>query len=236
MKKKIFILFITLFLVGCSVDYNLVITDTRAVRENFEVRVNNEMIPEEYSSVNEFLDYFSSVYRNIEGNESYNIKTRKGNFVSLFRVNRNYFSIRDYINSNSFKSMFNDAAIYDEGSYLTFRTSNNIYLEIMQLDFVLDEDYYYEEFNINIKFYNNVVDHNADNFDERNNILTWVVTRENATDHIYFKIDGNVRYGVMIKDIIQTNLIEIIVITGVVGGAIIFVSYASIKAKKNNKI
>lgn len=236
MKKKFLILFTALFLTGCSVDYNLVITDKRIVKENFEVTVNNSKMTENYSSVDEYLDYFSNMYKEMPGNEKYTIKTKKGTSFSSFIVSNQYANLNDYVESRSFNSMFDDAAITDVGSYVTFKTTKNVYLEMLNADYIIDENYYYDEFKINIKFYNNVVDHNADSVDASNNVYTWVVTSSNPKDYVYFKIDGKKRYDIIIKDIIQTHFIEFLVVGGVVVVAIIGGLYFTIKIKRSNKI
>ena len=75
--KKILILLTILCLTGCSVQYDLTITNKEQVKEKFYVYVKNEKMLETHSSVNEYLDYYSNLYKNNYGYDKYTITTKK---------------------------------------------------------------------------------------------------------------------------------------------------------------
>jgi len=234
--KKIIIFFLLKFLTGCSVQYDLTITDKEKVVENFKIYVPNEEILSSYSTIDEYLDYYSNIYSKNQGYEKFNITTKKSKPSSYFTVKNNYNSLDDYIESLSFKSMFNDAGIERVGKYVIFESSKNAYLESIRTGAVISEEDQYESFKISIKFYNEVTDSNAEEIDEKNNIYSWIVSEDSATDYIYFKIGPKVKYNVVVMDYIQNNLTTIVIIGSAIlllGSIIIFIL---IKSKKNNEV
>lgn len=234
--KKLLMFVLLLLLTGCSVEYDLTITDKEKVIEEFKIYVDNEEILSSYSSIEEYLDYYSNLYKANLGYDEFNIISKKSNPQSYFIVNNEYLSLDSYIGSLSFKSMFTSATIERVGNYITFTTSGNSYLESIKNGMVISEEEQYEEFKISIKFYNEVTDSNADLVDEKNNVYTWIVNEDSDNNYIYFKIGPSVRYDVVIMDYIQDNIVAIAIIGGliiVMGGVILFIIA---KSKKNNEV
>jgi len=234
--KKLLIFISLILLTGCSVNYDLTITDKEKVIEEFKVYVDNEEILSSYSTIDEYLDYYSNLYLSNQGYENFKVDTHKGKEVSYFEVKNEYKSLDEYISSVSFKSMFTSAEIERIGNYVSFRTSKNAYLESIRNGEVVSEDSRYESFKISIKFYNEVTASNADEVDEKNNIYTWVVSEEDDEDYIYFKIGPKVQYNVVIMDYIQNNLATIIIISSAVIILVSIIVFIYIKAKKNNEV
>lgn len=235
MKK--FLIFISLILLtGCSVNYDLTITDKEEVIEEFKVYVDNDEILSSYNSIDEYLDYYSNLYLSNQGYENFKVSTHKGKENSYFKVENSYKDLDSYIGSLSFRSMFTGADIERVGNYITFRTSKNAYLESIKNGEVVSLDSRYENFKISIKFYNEVTASNANEVDEKNNIYTWVVSEDNEADYLYFKIGPKVRYDVVVMDYIQNNLVTIAIVgstLAILTGIVIFIC---IKAKKNNEV
>lgn len=229
--KKILILICVLLLTGCSVDYNLVITDKQEVREKFTVAIDNTSILERYDTIDEFLNYYTEYYPEIKGFEYYNIKGKKqNNNVTILKVNSKYNSLKEYTKSKGYISMFSNALVETQGKYTTFKSSENFYLKKLKSDTLMEGDIYYDEFKINIKFYNKVVSHNADIVDEKNNIYTWIVTKDNAKDTVEFKTSGEKRYDVIIKDYIENNIVATSIVGGlvlilIIGGIAFYINY-----------
>ena len=109
--KKILPFFLILLVSGCSLKYDLTITDKKEVKEKFYLGVVNEEVASYNYSIDEYLDHYKYIYSTSDNFKDYNIKTKKSNPQSYFVVNRNYKSIDDYIKSNSFLSMFDSATI-----------------------------------------------------------------------------------------------------------------------------
>ncbi len=222
-------------LTGCSVNYNLVITNDETIKENFTINVDNEIIYDSGMEIDEFLDYYSHLYQQNEGYENFKIETKEGKFISSFIVKNDYKSLNDYIESFSFKYMFNDAYIERIGNYISFKTSTNLKLEEMNNNIEIS-DFACDNFKISIKFYNEVVNNNADEIDEKNNIYTWNVNKNSTKDYIEFKIGPKVRYDVMIKDYIYNNIFEISIVGSLLLIILIVTIFIVYKSKKNNEI
>ena len=233
--KKILLIISVLLLTGCNVKYNLVIKDNEEVNEKIVIYVNNEDIANTNMGVDEFLDYYSHLYEQNEGYEKFNINTKKSSDYSQFIVERNYKNLDEYISSYSFKYMFNDASVERVGNYINFTTSNNLKLEEINSNIEIS-DFLCDDYELSIKFYNEVVRHNADKVDEKNNIYTWYVNKNSVKDHIEFKIGPKVRYDVMIFDYIQNNYLIIGAVSFILIAMIVCGLYIVIKAKKNNEI
>ncbi len=234
--KKIFIFFVILLLTGCNVQYDLTITNKEEVREKFYVFIDNNTIDNSNMSKDEYLDYYSNLYLQNSGYENYKVDTKKGKDISSFIVTRNYENLNDYITSVSFKNMFYNATIERIGNYTSFETSKNQFLESIKNNEIVSEDMKKNTYTINIKFYNQVVNHNADEVDEKNNIYTWIVNKDTTKNTLYFKIGPKVRYDVMILDYIQNNLLLLSIIGIIILFILITSLYIFIKIKKNNEI
>lgn len=234
--KKLLLMISLLFLTGCSVNYDLVITDKEEVKETFYVYVDNEIIKNNSMSIDEYLDYYASLYSQNKSYKDFKITTKEGKNKSYFKVTRNYDSLDDYINSYSFKSMFDTANIERSSKYTSFTTSSNAYLKALKNDELISEDNQYDSFKISIKFYNEVINHNADKVDKNNNIYTWYVSEDSENDYIYFKTGPKVKYLVVLKDKISENILSISAIGISIILVVSIVGYIYTKSKKNNEI
>lgn len=233
--KKIIIILSILLMTGCSVNYDLTITDKEQIKEEFKIYIDNSEILQSYSSIDEYLDYYSNIYKENQGKE-YSIKTKESKPQSYFIVNNSYKNLDEYIASTSFLSMFNSANIERVGNYISFTTSTNSFLSSIKNNELLSEETANNTFKIRIKFYNEIASSNADSVDEKNNIYIWEVNKNTEKDYIYFKIGPKVKYNIIIKDFIKNNLAAIIItITSLIIVAIGGV-YIYSKAKKNNEV
>lgn len=236
MKKLILAVLLLFVLTGCDVKYDLVITNDEQIRENITVSIDNQIINNNSMSIDEYLDYYSNLYMENPGYSGIKIDTKKGKNVSYFIAKNEYASLDDYIASYTFKNMFNTATIERVGNYISFTTSENTYLANIENDQLISEQSKYDSFKINIKFYNKLANHNADEVDEKNNIYSWNIDENSTKNFIYFKISPDIRYDVMIKDIIQNNILLISSIGALLLIIVILTLYVVIKIRKNNEI
>ena len=234
--RKIIILLIILFLTGCDVKYNLVINNKQEVSEKIYVYVDKTTIDESNMSIDEYLDYYSNLYLENEGYKDFKITTKKNDNSGYFIIKNNYNSLNDYISSYSFKNMFNTATIETIGKYTTFKTTVNSYLENLKNDELVNDKMKNYNYTIKIKFYNEIVNNNADEVDEKNNVYTWYVNKDTTKEYIEFKIGPKVRYDIMIFDYIQNNYVVIGVVSLILISIIICGLSIVVKAKKNNEI
>lgn len=234
--KKIILLILILLLTGCSVKYDVTITDTEKIKEKFVIPVEKDTMLKEFKTVDEYLDYYSNLYSSNYAYQDFTIKTKKGKKISNFVVEREYKNLDEYIISSSFKSIYDKANIERIGKYIKFTTTKNAYLASIEGDDYLDADFQYTDFKVNIRFFNKVVDSNADQIDEKNNIYTWDILSKGTDQYIMFKISDEKRYDVMFKDFVLNNLLAIISFGIIITGAIIVLIYINFERVKNNKI
>ena len=150
MKKIIYLLLLIIFLTGCDVKYDLVITDKEKIKETIYVYIDNKIINNNSMTIDEYLDYYSNLYLQQSGYKDLKIDTKKGDDISYFIAKRNYKSLDDYISSYTFKNMFNSANIERVGKYVSFTTSKNTYLENIKNDELISEQSKYKSFTISI--------------------------------------------------------------------------------------
>jgi len=70
---------------------------------------------------------------------------------------------------------------------------------------------------INIRFQHHILEHNADSYDERSNIYTWVINPGEEEREFSITISESVRWGLVMQDFFTSNYSLIIIIVVVVG-------------------
>ena len=99
MKKIVFGVLLLLILTGCDVQYDLVVKNKKKITETITVSVDNQVIENNSMTIDEYLDYYSSLYENNPGYAGINIDTKKGDTYSSFIAKNEYSSLDDYITS-----------------------------------------------------------------------------------------------------------------------------------------
>lgn len=216
---------------GCTVKYNLLIDSKKRVTENVSLLDFNDNFLKYSPSVKDFLNTYS---KNFEGYSVKNVITKS---ESGYNLTKKYPSIEAYKKSKFFQNAFEDAIIEDTDDVYKFNTSgeyyrNNIFTVPLESVF----RYSIDEVEVNIKFYNEVLTHNADKVDKSNNTYTWIIKKEDSFKSIEFNLSDKVRNDLMIKDFISENKLLLLIF-----GGIIFVVVMCVKGffgimERNNKI
>lgn len=239
MNKKVFLLLIMILLSGCTVKNEITITDKKEVYENIEVSIyNSNLDMYGFTSSKEFLDYYYNQYTSLPAYSSYKIKKQSTKSKSIFKASKKYDDIASYTKGYSFLNIYNSASISENGSYLTFKTSENYYLKALKDPEAPGHSFEGREYKINIKFYNEVIESNATSYDNITNTYTWVINDStNVEDSfIYFKTGPKVLIRVKILDYISKNLLTIILVISFILICLIAILYIRFLAKKNNEI
>jgi len=163
MKKIILLVVITLFMTGCSVEYNVSIDDV----------VNEEILINDYldRNVPAFIDEQGASESNeiVEGVEYYDLQ-----YNGVLTSYKYDFSFNDYSKSRAANTCLESVKLNKFNNQYILNTSS--YYSCM--------DYYtdIENIDINISFNSNyvIVSHNADI--ENNNVLSWNINRSNYTN------------------------------------------------------
>lgn len=196
MKKNIFILILSLFLItGCTSEYNLEFSNGK-IKENIVVNISNSDIPPKTTDiVAEVDDRITPFIENDQypfmnnTNKKYSKKVE--NTEAGTRVTMNYtYSHNEYKNSVAYNMCFEDS---------TFNENRNDYDLNFTGKFFCQ---YSEEVIINIKTNNEVISNNADKVE--GNTYTWVINdtnRDNVNINIKIskksKITNNVIYVIL---------------------------------------
>lgn len=240
MKNKILKIFMCSFILicitGCSINADITITENKKVKEDIDISILNSDIISQGYSVDEYLDMYTSNPSNTTLYKDYSIKSKKSKNYSHIIIKKDYKELNEYIDSYTFKTLFDGAVIEDTGKYLTFHTTSNRYSNYNpdegSGDYIATSNY-----TVSIKFYNEVLDNNADKIDKSNNTYTWYFSDADSSDsYIYFKLGPKVKYFVKFKDYIMNNILSIIVVASIIGIIAISILYIVYKSKKNNEI
>lgn len=233
--KKIILLMFLFLLSGCTVNYELTVSEDLSVTENFSI-LND-------ASYYDMLGDVNSVYKQVV-----DLGMKETNYVTYEYVNQNdlyggkvnyhYNSLIDFKErAKSYKKLYDDIEVNKNGSIITINSIGNLKLAPAisstneNIDQLLIKDFY---FSIKLPF--KVVSSNADRVDNQNNTYYWDIDN-NVTGEKSFQIqfDTSKRF-VSFKTIIsQIDYTFVFIIVIILIGLLV---YSNIKKKneKNNKI
>lgn len=212
-KFKIIILFIILFLTGCtgSGEYNLTI-DKDKVSENIKITVPNDNFQND--SLDGYpieLEFEEDYYALKDQKIFYNKKVEDTKTDKIMYLDYTY-NINDYEYSNFLNSCFEDLDYENTANYMTIDATN--FLNCMNGD----------EITINIKTDLKVLKNNADIIND--NIYTWNINKNNfVSKNIMIKISKKEFPYLLLLMSLSFILLTFIII-------ILFLK----KSKKNNEI
>lgn len=219
--KKWLLALILVLLTGCSVNYNVMINDDFSVNEKAIIQLDDDFYEQYYRTtrknvLTELLDGYSSILN--ENNYTYNISDDKNPFITL---EKKHASVEDFINNSI---LFND--YFDKINY----NKNDNKLIINTEGFNPNDRDNPDRFNISelsiiIKPSFKITKHNAKEFNEEENSLTYVLNNEDDNFNILLELDINKRFNPLGKG---TKYMIIFV-----GLAIIAWIFVIVKSRKN---
>ena len=219
--KKWLLALILVLLTGCSVNYNVMINDDFSVNEKAIIQLDDDFYEQYYRTtrknvLKELLDGYSSILN--ENNYTYNISDDKNPFIALEKKHAN---VEDFVNNSI---LFND--YFDKINY----NKNDSKLEINTEGFNPNDSDNPDRFNISelsiiIKPSFKITKHNAKEFNEEENSLTYVLNNEDDNFNILLELDINKRFNPLGKG---TKYMIIFV-----GLAIVAWIFVIVKSRKN---
>ncbi len=170
--KKIFIIFIILFLCGCSATYNLEISNDR-FKENVSVFFNNENTEvsnlEDIESDDKITPFINNNYSALS-NKMDNYKKKVTNVNNYINVVLDYeYNENNFENSNLLNSCFENFSFVNKKTYL---------IKVSGMFYCLYDDQ--NEITINIKTNNKVLQSNETS--KTNNVYTWKINSSNVNN------------------------------------------------------
>lgn len=232
--KIIFILLFVLFFTGCNVDYNVLVDDKKQVQESIRFVNSNDNILVNNEDVDLYLTTQIDAYKKIPLFKNYRFSKKIGKTFSYVTSNRRFSSLEEYRNSPVFNHLFEYAEVTNENGIVTFKTTGKYYYENAFSDNYDDPLFFINSITIKMKFYNNIIDSNADMVDKKNNVLIWNINSNNTEKTIYFKIGKDKRYDIIILDYVYRNQTNIIIGMSIIVIIVLLTLIIQKKIKKNN--
>lgn len=238
--KKIFI-FITLFLLtGCSNQYKLTINEDLSINEEIRMVAEDDYFFDmDYTEAKKVLDMEMGM-KDKEKIYSYSLQEDNGYIVNL---NRKFSNYQEYLEkSKLYKRVYENLNIVQNDNIIVINSIGDANLK----DFVS----YYEKdteeekdgvatlftydcyFSIKLPF--DVVNHNADKVDKKNNIYYWIIENDTTNKEVNISFDINKEY-ISVQKIVSDNytifiIVAIIIVIALTTNKIIK------KGRKNNEI
>lgn len=234
--KLLVLLFIVIILTGCDVNYDLLVTDNKKVLETVTFVGDNQSILKGNDSVNVYIDNQIKAYKGLDIFERYGFTKQIGEANSSMTMKRTYQTLKEYADSPLFKQLFETASVITNSETSSFTTIGSYYYASLFGEGGKDPSYTINLIKVRIKFYNEMVECNADIKNTKSNIYEWHITSSNIDKSISFKINNNKRYDVMIMDFISNNILNFIVIGVVIAIIIVAGIYISFRFKRSNNI
>ncbi|NLL44314.1 MAG: hypothetical protein GX247_01430 [Mollicutes bacterium] len=243
MKKKSFKIILLgifcLLLVGCNIDYNVVIDSNNRVKENIIINIPNNILSND-ESPKKALDKKIEGYKKIPAYKYYKVSRKVGKNNSILNIKREYSKLEKYADSPILNDLFENIMIIENDYYTVFKTVGDY-----------NYDYFYgrvsepidpskassiKDVVVKIQLHNKLIESNADEVDEKNNIYTWYFSPEYTAKYIYMKYGKEKRYDIIIKSFIKNNIGIVIVVSTIVIGVLVLGSIFFIKRIGANKI
>lgn len=230
MKKKIFLLFVLIFMTGCNAVYNIEITDDKVLESSdfyATKKIFYDPSSDGVSENDEISDYYYKqdypAFKNgIYKKKLYNKKMIDNN--DLYGMNLNYsFGLNNYNDSSLLNYCFDSSVFKVKDNY--------IILDAKDVSKCFTQDIYehLDFLTVKVKTDLNVTENNADEVD--NNIYIWEISREDSLNKdIYLKIK---------KSVIKKNFpfITVVIIIGVIIAVIgLVITFIRKKNIENNAI
>ena len=229
--KRIMIVLILLISTGCTVKYEIEITDDLKIKENIDVTENNEKFEKIGTNNKTYIDMMYDVYSANYIYKSYNYKKIIGNEESGISAKKEYKSFDEYIKNNSIRnSIFRYINIEEENGIITYSATNLKYEEIFN---ELESNFPYDEILVTIKLPFEVTETNADVKETEKGKYTWIIDKNTTNPEIKLSFNKKLSIDKKIINYIKKNLLPIIIAS--VSSILIFLMLF-IKHKRVNKI
>ncbi len=234
LKKFVILILFTVIFTGCDVEYNLTIDNKKRVIEEVTFLEDNSNMLKYAGSVDEFL--YEREQENFIGTD-YKYERVYDDNQSGLNVKNSYNSVEQYINSKIYTRLFESAKIIDDNKFYSFSTFGDYYRNAV-FSTPLEAVYRYniDQIKVNIKFYNVVNSHNADEVDEKNNVYTWYLKSSDLTKKIEFNLSDKVRSDIMLQNTLFRNKTAIIISSLIIIVLIIVIIRFNNIRKQNNQI
>lgn len=231
--KKLILFISLLFFTGCTFDYNLTVTNDKKYIEEINFVFDKSEFPVGDNNLKDYIKKEISNYTSSTEYYGYNFDYKiKGDNVYV-DVKKTHETFEDFQNSPFYKQYFERIYKIEGRNYFVSTGGEFTNPNVLEMP---DPDLVSPSYNINIKFYNNVISSNSNLVDEKNNTYTWQIDYRDLERTVEFTLDDGVRYDIIIKDFVMNNLVVIISLTSLISVTLVVGLVFVTNNRRNNKI
>lgn len=227
-KKLVGLLFFSLLLTGCTVDYKMIVKSDNTIEEKIVISEAIEILEKDYDSLEQAKKSYMVSFRNFIEKNNYKIKYKndKSNLIAtLDKASSSFTSVKS---TPFFEQIFGNAKVEVTNHYTSFKTEwysdDSIVYDGPSASTMLADT-----LKINIQFHKKVLEQNADSYDKNTNTYTWEINKDTMNKTIYFKIGNQKRYDIIFMYMI--NKYKYFAIIGVAIGFAVLIIINSIKLR-----
>lgn len=241
MKKIYMLLFLIVFVTGCTLNYDVKIYDDESVLEKFSLEINNDLFGSTKTEIKKNLEEEIEVYKESDILKDYNFSYKIDEETTKIFVEKNHLNLTEFFDSYFIKNVFVKSNFIRNKDLMTFKLKNyddtlfyGYRTESDEKVVLTDKDI--REVKINLYFERKVTSHNAIDFNEKENKYTWEYYPNQEYSDIEIVYTDEKRYDIIIKNLILKNLNSVIPIF-IFSVIVLFIIIKNIiKINKNKKI
>ena len=227
-RCKYFILFLLLFLTGCSYRYDLKIDKYKKVSESIDIFEVNSAFDIEGTSNKQYINMLYNIYENDSNYNNYKIDKYFKSDYSGVLANAIYDNFYLYMKNNKVKkTLFGQIELFEDNGHGFFKAYDyrgELFFTSEESDFKND----FVEFSIILPF--DVVSNNADKADLKKGIYTWYFDEDIIDKEVNLEFD-------LKKIVVKENFfVKYFYLCLILIFALLFVTIVFIKNKRVNKI
>jgi hypothetical protein len=239
--KKILLILILLLLSGCTVEYDLLIKNNGEIEESISLNFPNEIVDANVN-IKEMFDNRIVFYKSVSDYTNYFFDYSINNKESHFKSNSKFENIINLKQSKFLTDVFKGILISKEKNITTIIINKYDYFSVYtnhsestNYDVSKDEKAI-EKVTIAITLEKEVVNSNADRFDNESNTYYWELNPYIIEKEIQIAYNQKTRYDIVFKNIIKNNLFTFIGYSILVSIVLIIFFNFVFKSKNNSKI
>lgn len=229
--KKIIIVLIMIISTGCTIKYDIEITEDKRINENIEVVEKNEIFKKIGTDNKSYIDMMYDIYNENILYKSYNYKKIIDNNDSGISAKKEYKSFDEYLNHNDIrKTIFRFTNIEEENGIITYSATHLRYEEIFNEN---ETNFPYDTIEITIKLPFEVTETNADTINKEDGKYTWIINKNTKASEIKISFKNKISIDNKIKKYFKNKILPI-----TISASILFLIFIIlfINHKRVNKI
>lgn len=218
MKKICLLIFMIIFLTGCTLNYDIKIYDDESVSEIFSLEINNNLFGTDKSEIKTKIEKEIEDYKKNDLFRNYIFSYKIEQQVTKVFIEKDYLSLASFYDSYFVKRIFTKSNYvknknitkfnfrdYDDTIFYGYRTESEGELVLT------DEDI--QKFTLNLYFEKKILEHNSIDFNEKKNKYSWTYNPNQEYPEIEIVYTDEKRYDIIIKNLILKNLGVFIVVS-----------------------